>query len=316
MILFEQQVSAFDSLMETAEIFFEEDWHSLPVKPRFSRLITGPSGSGKTYIARCVAERLQIPYYSIDSTNWMPLGVNEKAAKPTWVDIASFLRRTERGLIIVDEVEKVGRSDSLTNSTWVQFIRVEMFTLFDRRLPENLSILEKDGETLAPDNFVAELELLQNRLSRGMMIIAAGAFQSIWQSRGKAPIGFHANGQLHDEEELMTHAHAAQILETEIVNRFASPILVMRPLGLKDYEKMLSKLVCKLPGKLAKDVQKIGSERLAAAAVAGLGVRWLEEIVFAALAKRRNTKTTRKSPIDDAFSQHLDLTSFVRDART
>lgn len=302
--------------METAEVFFKEDWHNLPVKPRFSRLITGPSGSGKTYIARCVAERLKIPFFSIDSTNWMPLGVNEKAAKPTWVDIASFLRRTERGLIIVDEVEKVGRSDSLTNSTWVQFIRVEMFTLFDRRLPENLSILEKDGETLAPEKFVAEIELLRSRLSHGMMIIAAGAFQSIWQSRGKGPIGFRANDRLEDDTDLITHAQASQILETEIVNRFASPILVMRPLCSKDYEEMLSKLVCKLPKALAKDVQRIGSQRLATAAVTGLGVRWLEEIVFAALAKRRNTKATRKDAIDDALSQHLDLTSFVRDART
>ena len=314
-MLFPHQTPAYERLVETAEIFYGAGWHSLPVRPRFSRLIVGPSGSGKTHVALCVAKHLQLPVYAVDATNWMPLGVNDRGAKPTWLDIVAFLRRNERGVIVVDEIEKIGRADSPANSTWMQFLRVEIFALLDRRLPGNLMIPDENGDAVSAENLGKEAELLRQRLAQGTMIIAAGAFQSIWESRGKSLIGFRADGHICSSEDTITHAQAAQVLATEIVNRFAAPVLVLRPLGLGDYETMMRQLASKLPAVMANDVQEIGRERLSAAAEGNLGVRWLEELIYAALARRRKPKKPRRDPRCDASDGRLDLASFVRDAR-
>jgi hypothetical protein len=284
-MLLPHQQKVFECLLETAEILFEGRWRSLAVRPRFSRLLVGPSGIGKSYVARAVADKLDLPILNQEATNWIPLGASERAAKQTWSDILVFLRNNERGIIFLDELDKLVRHDNQQNCSWLHFVRVEIFGLLDRRIPESLLMNNEEGHEGEP-------QLLRQRLRNGFMIIAAGAFQDYWDTCSRPTVGFKGNALEADAE--MDHKKAATYVATEIINRLEGPVLALRPLDLDDYRIMLDQMVAQLPASLGREARDIGSAELAAAVESGLGVRWLEQIVYRALVKQR-TCTIHKS---------------------
>lgn len=285
-MVFPHQQSAYESLLETADIFFGGAWRALPVRPRFSRLVVGPSGVGKSHLVRAVAAQFDLPVLALDSTNWIPLGVSDRGARQTWVDIAAFLREHAHGLIFLDEIDKIGRSDSPANCPWLHFLRVEMFSLLDRRVPENLLMASEEMSK-------SDMELVRVRLKTATMLVGAGAFQEFWDAQGKPSVGFGSGGR--EESAMLDHAKVSQFVATEIINRFEAPVLALRAMGIDDYRDILARLVGKMPGALGRDVAQIGNARLHEAAASHLGVRWLEEVVYRALAKRRKSKKSGAS---------------------
>jgi len=284
-MLLAHQEKVFGSLLETAEVFLREDWRRLPVHPRFSRFVVGPSGVGKSHVVRHLAQHLQLPLLAQDGTNWIPLGASERGAKQTWSDVLGFIRRHERGIIFLDEIDKLGRHDSLGSNAWLHFVRVEIFSLLDRRIPEGLLLAaaEEDGD---------DGQLLRDRLKGSFMIVGAGAFQEFWDIRAKPVAGFKADVHACAGGS-MDHAEAARFVATEIINRFEGPVLALRPLDADDYRSMLTQLVAKLPAALARDAHEIGSADLGAAVQSQLGVRWLEQVVYRVLARRRRRRPVR-----------------------
>lgn len=286
-MLFPHQEPVFDSLLETAEVFFRGDWRSLPVHPRFSRFVVGPSGVGKSHVVHRIAQRLQMPLLANDATNWIPIGSSERGAKQTWSDVLSFLRQHERGILFLDEIDKLGRADSPGNCAWLHFVRVEIFALLDRRIPAGplLAAEEENND---------EAQLLRDRLRFGHMIVGAGAFQDFWDTRAKATAGFKAEVNPCAGGG-MDQAEAARFVATEIINRFEGPVLALRPLGVDDYRTMLKELVAKLPAALARDAHEIGTADLSRAVQSQLGVRWLEQIIYRVLAKQPRRKPKRST---------------------
>jgi len=281
-MLFPHQQEVFDSLVETAEILFSGSWRTLPLQPRFARLLAGTSGAGKSHVVKSVAAELGLPALAQDATNWIPIGASDKGAKQTWTDIISFLRQHERGIIFLDEIDKVGRTNGPNNCSWLQFVRVEIFAVLDRRVPAGLF-------AAAEDMSAAEAQLVRDRLKNSMMLVGAGAFQEFWEARQKPTVGFVTD---QTAGPLIQQKNVATYIATEIVNRFESPVLSFRPFSAQDYEAMLSRLVGKLPPKLAKHALELGRAGIPAAVESQLGVRWLEQIVYRALALER-TKPER-----------------------
>jgi ATP-dependent Lon protease len=78
------------------------------VRPRFARFVSGPSGCGKTHLAKALAEHLDVPLYAVDASSWMPLGANGRGARTTWTELALWLRDNARGIILIDELDKIG----------------------------------------------------------------------------------------------------------------------------------------------------------------------------------------------------------------
>lgn len=282
-MLFAHQEAAFRSLLETARLCFSPQyWRSLPVRPRFARFVSGPSGCGKTHLAKALADHLEVPLYAVDASSWMPLGANGRGARTTWTELALWLRDNARGIILIDELDKVGKSEG-----WLNYVRVEIFSLLDRRLPAGIS-LGGDDENASPDTQrAAELKLVAQRLESAM-IIGAGAFQSLWDSRAKPSMGFHAEKEA--EPDSLTHRQMAQSLPVELANRFAGPILVIPPLREEDYVRILRSCAKKLPRPLATQVTRIGEASVREAVENQLGVRWLQEVLLKALIRASATR--------------------------
>lgn len=165
--LFHYQEAAFQDLLQTAKAFFDPSWHEFRIKPRFSRLVVGPSGVGKTHIVRALAEEMQVPLFSIDVSNWILLGASAaERSGETWRHICKFIAENERGIIFLDELDKLGRAGAINDSAWTQHLRVEVYGLLDKRIPAGLIMPPADKEASAPSSLSNLLESSHNEMSQ------------------------------------------------------------------------------------------------------------------------------------------------------
>jgi len=70
-------------------------------------LMVGPPGTGKTFLARAVAGEANVPFYSISGSDFVELYVGVGASRVR--DLFEQAKRTAPSLIIIDEVDAVGR---------------------------------------------------------------------------------------------------------------------------------------------------------------------------------------------------------------
>jgi len=274
--IFPHQAPVYQALAETARVFFNSDWRDLPIRPRFSRLITGPTGNGKTFVVSALAAELEIPLYTIVASNWVPLGSAQRGARPTWVDLVEFCHNNVQGMIFVDEVCK------LTGwAPWMQCIRTEAFSLLDGRLPDNVAPSSSDSGYDDLDTLNLQLETARNRLRDSFLIVGAGAFQHLWQRKQSPRIGFSSEG-IKDDGKL-GKTDLSREIPAEVINRFASPILILPPLQESDYVAILQHVISNLDAPLRCRVEKIAKSSIFEAIENGTGCRWIEEAVLQAL---------------------------------
>ncbi|MCL2526902.1 MAG: ATP-dependent zinc metalloprotease FtsH [Defluviitaleaceae bacterium] len=70
-------------------------------------LLVGPPGTGKTFLARAVAGEANVPFYSISGSDFVELYVGVGASRVR--DLFDQAKRSAPSLIIIDEVDAVGR---------------------------------------------------------------------------------------------------------------------------------------------------------------------------------------------------------------
>jgi len=273
--LFAHQEAVFQNLLSTAQVFFSGRWRRLSLTPRFARLLIGSTGSGKSHLVRHLAQMLRLPLFEIQATNWMPLGASNRGGPPTWPQIIQFCVQYRKGIIFLDELDKLGGW-----TDWQNFIRVEVFSLLDRRVPDGLEFPRKDDyETISLATSERLHRLSRLRLDRAMLVVGAGAFQNLWQAKETPAIGFQRGPRSGDLE----FKDLAGVVPREIINRFSSPVLSLDTLDIADYRAILAVFVRRLPFDLRCIVQRCGESTIRDAASNRLGCRWLEELLLHAL---------------------------------
>ncbi len=90
-------------------------------------LLIGPTGSGKTHFAECLAKTLNVPFAIADATTLTQAGyVGEDVenillrllqAADDGGNMSSVIRKAERGIIYIDEIDKISRKDENTSIT-------------------------------------------------------------------------------------------------------------------------------------------------------------------------------------------------------
>ena len=279
------QRAAYDRLLAVAGASFFAQRQTLPVRPRSNTLLVGPSGSGKTFLADAVAKHLAAPFLSLTVGEWVIIGSSQRGAKTTWPLIVRFLQQNSKSdgvVLFLDEVDKL-----CGHTTWEAFLRTEIFKLLDWGIPQGLC--DGDGDVICKTHIDEARDVLANKT----YIIAAGAFQGIWEGRSRKPIGF--SGQASPSLPVSLGDLSAT-LPRELTNRFRAEVIALPELSREDYWRMISQTGAQVPVYLRDTFLRLANERIEAAIQCQQGCRFLEEIILDSIICERESLKNWNGP--------------------
>lgn len=213
---------------------------------RFHVLLLGPTGSGKTYMVRKLAEQLGVPVSFASATALVQAGYR---GRPVDDIVKSLLDRAkdnprlaERGIIFIDEIDKVRRNDGIGPDVNGEGVQNALLTLLDGKIAE-----EVDSRSHEPID------------TSRILFVCTGAFVGlddlVRQRVGAAGarIGFHARPQedldaIPDKPiyEMLCQATTGDLVRfgliPEFVGRF-STITALHELGFGDLRAILGETI-------------------------------------------------------------------------
>lgn len=165
-------------------------------------LLIGPTGSGKTLLARSVAKYLNVPFVVADATNLTEAGyVGEDVESMIAMLLAladNDVKKAERGIVFIDEVDKISRkseSTSITRDVSGEGVQQALLKLVEGTICRVSPIGKRkhpQGETIEVD-------------TKNILFIAGGAFvglESIIKGRLQGTsMGFGADVKSKDEKQ-------------------------------------------------------------------------------------------------------------------
>ncbi len=271
------QKPVFDRLSAVARACLYVDRRQFSaIKFRACFWLIGPTGSGKSFLAKALAQEMEVPFLSISVSDWMILGGTNRGSATTWPTILSFINQnieSQGAIIFIDELDKCR-----DKSNWNSFLRTEIFSLCDSRIPLGIQDLDMDNDG---EHSIEEAEaFLRNKT----MIIGGSAFQEIWEERSSTGIGFNTTPQTTSLPEL---PDLTRTLSREFVNRFSSEMFILPQIQEKDYLDMVESMAVHVPEIWRNRFIDLGLSRIDQALRHQKGARYLEEILLSAVVEER-----------------------------
>ncbi|MDN6566861.1 MAG: ATP-dependent Clp protease ATP-binding subunit ClpX [Actinomyces sp.] len=157
-------------------------------------LLLGPTGTGKTHLARSLARLLQVPFAIVDATALTEAGYVGEDVENILLKLIQEadgdIKRAERGIIYIDEIDKIGRKGenaSITRDVSGEGVQQALLKIIEG----TTASVPPQGGRKHPHQQFLEID------TSGILFIAAGAFagiEEIVKSRlGQRSTGFGSN---------------------------------------------------------------------------------------------------------------------------
>jgi ATP-dependent Clp protease ATP-binding subunit ClpX len=206
-------------------------------------LLLGPTGTGKTLIARSLAKFLKVPFTIADATVLTEAGYVGEDVENILVRLfqaANFNpRKTELGIIYIDEIDKISRKDgnpSITRDVSGEGVQQGLLKI----LEGTTANIPPRGGRKHPEQAFVQID------TTNILFICGGAFDGlekiVARRLGNKVVGFEADnrGINAKSSEILDHVIPSDLIEYGLIPEMVGRLPVSASLRPLDREAMLS----------------------------------------------------------------------------